>query len=336
MARIAVTLGDPAGVGPEVVARALNARPAGQGHSVVLVGGESVFRAMVSRAATPVTFPYKVVHAESEIGGQSGVWFLSVEVEEAFAVGGPSSAAARQALAAIDRGADLALRGSVDALVTGPVSKKSIADLGVSFSGHTEYLAARAGVRHTVMMFTAEARDGPPLRVAFVTTHLPIRKLPTAITPERVHRVIDMTAESLRRHFGIERPRLAVAGLNPHAGEEGLFGREEREVIEPAILLSRGKGIDCSGPYAADTIFWRAREEKFDAIVVMYHDQALPLIKTAYPEAVNTTLGLPFVRTSPDHGPAYDKAGKGTAEWRPMAAAIQTALRMTASPKGSA
>ena len=330
MSRIGITLGDPAGIGPEVVARALSSRPLGPGRTVVLIGSEAVFRAGLSRSGTPINFPYQTVTSLDYLESKERTCLLPVEHEGADAIvrGRPSEAAARLALAAIDRGLELALGGAIQALVTAPVSKKSIADLGVGFRGHTEYLAVGAGVRHTVMMFVAEPRDTAPMRTAFVTTHVPIRKLAAAITTERVSRVIRMTAEALRERFGVARPKMAVAGLNPHAGDSGLFGREERDVIEPAILLARESGISCSGPYSADTIFRRASEEGFDALVMMYHDQALPLIKALYPDAVNTTLGLPFVRTSPDHGPAYDKVGKGTAEWRPTAAAIHMAARM--------
>jgi 4-hydroxythreonine-4-phosphate dehydrogenase len=329
MIRVGITLGDPAGVGPELIARALNARPLGPGRAALLIGSEPLFRAILSRAGGPA-LAYERLTDPDKAADREGLFFLSVGDESAEAIEGgrPSPASARQALAAIDAAVALALRGRLHALVTGPVAKKPIADLGADFPGHTEYLAAACAVRHPVMMFVAEPRDEPPARVAFVTTHVAIRKLPAAVTTDRVHRVIDAAARALRERFGIERPKIAVAGLNPHAGEMGMFGREERDVIEPAILLSRARGVDASGPYAADSIVRRAREEKHDAIVAMYHDQLLPLIKTVWPEAVNTTLGLPFVRTSPDHGPAYDKAGKGTADWRPTAAAIGLAARM--------
>lgn len=326
MIRIGITLGDPAGIGPEAIACALNARPPAQNRGVVLIGSEPLFRAILQRSGTRL--PYERVDDLDRAG--EGTLFLSVGNEnlEAIERGRSTEASARQALAAIDAGLALALHGKLQALVTGPVAKKAIADLGVDFPGHTEYLAARCGVRHTVMMFTAEPRGEIPARVAFVTTHTAIRKLPAAVSIERVNRVIDMTAQALRERFGVAKPSLAVCGLNPHAGEEGMFGREERDAIEPAILMSRAKGVDCSGPYAADTILRRCREAGHDAIVAMYHDQMLPMIKALWPEAVNTTLGLPFVRTSPDHGPAFDKAGKGTADWRPTAAAIAAASTM--------
>jgi 4-hydroxythreonine-4-phosphate dehydrogenase len=264
--KLAVTLGDPAGIGPEVVDQALRER----------------FEADLT-----------------VIGARSG--------------------GAREALAAIDEAADLALARKVDGIVTGPVSKERIAKLGVPFVGHTEYLAARAGVKLPVMCFAAGS-----LRVALVTTHASIRKLPALVTGERVLGVLRETARGLREYFGILQPRLAVCGLNPHAGEGGEFGREEIEVIAPAIELARREGIRADGPYAADTV-WR---RPADAVVAMYHDQGLGPIKAMHPDAVNVTLGLPFVRTSPDHGTAFDIAGKGAASAAPMIAAIRLAVEM--------
>jgi 4-hydroxythreonine-4-phosphate dehydrogenase len=266
MIKLAVTLGDPAGIGPEVVDKALRE---------------------------------------------------SYDAE--FAVLGSRSGGAREALDAVDQALDLALSGKVQGLVTAPVSKERIARTGVPFTGHTEYLAARAGVRQPVMLFTAG-----PLRVALVTTHVSIRKLPALITADRVLGTIRETARGLRDYFGILDPRLAVCGLNPHAGEGGEFGREEIEVVAPAIEIARKEGLRAEGPYAADTV-WR---RPCDAIVAMSHDQGLGPIKAMHPDAVNVTLGLPFVRTSPDHGTAFDIAGKGTADPGPMIAAIRLAVEM--------
>jgi 4-hydroxythreonine-4-phosphate dehydrogenase len=264
--RLAVTLGDPAGIGPEVVDKAL----------VVPLDAE-------------------VVRLGSASGG------------------------AREALAAIDEAADLALSGKVDAVVTAPVSKARIAALGVPFVGHTEHFAARAGARQPVMLFVAGER-----RVALVTTHVAMRKLPALLTPDRVLGVLRETSRGLRESFGIADPRLLVCGLNPHAGEEGAFGTEEIDVIAPAVELARKEGLRAEGPYASDTVWTR----RGDVVVAMYHDQGLGPIKAMHPDAVNVTLGLPFVRTSPDHGTAFDIAGKGVADARPMRAALELAVRM--------
>ncbi len=271
MVRLAVTLGDPAGIGPEVVDKALLER-----------------------------------------------WDAEITVV------GSRSGGAREALAAIDEAADLALSGRVDGVVTAPVSKERISRLGVPFTGHTEHLAARAGVRLPVMLFVADA-----LRVALVTTHAPLRRLPALVTADRILGVLRETSKGLRDFFGILEPRLAVCGLNPHAGEGGEFGREEIDTIAPAIELARKEGLRAEGPYAADTVWKRP----CDAVVAMYHDQGLGPIKALHPDAVNVTLGLPFVRSSPDHGTAFDIAGKGVADAGPMKAAIRTAVGMCAARK---
>ena len=271
MVKLAVTLGDPAGIGPEVVDKALLERPDAE---IVVLG---------SRAG----------------GG-------------------------KEALAAIDEAIDLALAKKVDGIVTAPVSKERISKTGVPFIGHTEHLAARAGVKLPVMFFVAG-----PLRVALVTTHVSLRKLPAMITPDRIVGILRETSKGLREFFGVMEPRLAVCGLNPHAGEAGEFGREEIEIIAPALEVARREGIKAEGPYAADTVWKRP----CDAIVAMYHDQGLGPIKALHPDAVNVTLGLPFVRTSPDHGTAFDIAGKGTADPQPMIAAIRVAVEMCRARK---
>ena len=269
--RLAVTLGDPAGIGPEVVDKAL------------LQPWDAEIRVLGSRS-----------------GG------------------------AAEALAAVDQAADLALAREVDAVVTAPVSKERIAKLGVPFIGHTEHLAAKAGVRLPVMCFVAGA-----LRVALVTTHVSLRKLPALLTADRVLGVLRETSRGLREHFGVLEPRLLLCGLNPHAGEGGEFGREEIDILQPAVEIARKEGLRVEGPYAADTIWKRPG----DAIVAMYHDQGLGPIKAMHPDAVNVTLGLPFVRTSPDHGTAFDIAGRGVADPAPMIAAIRLAIEMCRSKR---
>jgi 4-hydroxythreonine-4-phosphate dehydrogenase len=264
--KLAVTLGDPSGIGPEVVDKALRG-----------------------------SFDAELTVLGSRSGG------------------------AREALGAVDQALELALAGTVDGIVTAPVSKERIAALGVPFIGHTEYLAQRAGVPLPVMCFVAG-----PLRVALVTTHVSLRSLPALITRDRVLAVLRETRRGLRDFFGIPEPRLAVCGLNPHAGEGGAFGTEEIEAVAPALELARREGIRAEGPYAGDTVWKRP----CDAIVAMYHDQGLGPVKALHPDAVNVTFGLPFVRTSPDHGTAFDIAGKGVADPGPMIAALRTAIDM--------
>lgn len=311
MPGVAVTLGDPAGIGPEVAARAISEGvPADV--SIVVVGPRPAFDEAVSRLKLP-TAP--TVEFQDPLPGVPSK------------PGQPGPDSGRAAIAAIDASAALALSGRVQAIVTAPVAKRYISESGVPFSGHTERFAALAHVRQPVMMFV-----GDRLRVALVTTHLALRKVPGAVTLDRVVAVVRETSAGLTRHFGVLEPRLALAGLNPHAGEGGHFGREEIDVLEPAVQLLRGEGVRISGPFAADTLFRRAMEGEFDAVVAMYHDQALGPVKTACPDAVNVTLGLPFVRTSPDHGTAFDLAGTGRADARPMRRALVVALAMSRAP----
>jgi 4-hydroxythreonine-4-phosphate dehydrogenase len=215
------------------------------------------------------------------------------------------------------------LDGSFDALVTGPVHKGSINDGGLAFTGHTEFLAELAGGFPVMMLAT------PGLRVALATTHLPLAEVPGAITPDRLERVLTVLDSDLRRRFGIVRPRMLVCGLNPHAGEGGHLGREETEIIGPVLERLRAMGMDLVGPLPADTLFTPPRLEGADAVLAMYHDQGLPVLKhLGFGRAVNVTLGLPFIRTSVDHGTALELAGTGRADPGSLEYAFETALEM--------
>ncbi|OHB77352.1 MAG: 4-hydroxythreonine-4-phosphate dehydrogenase PdxA, partial [Planctomycetes bacterium RBG_16_59_8] len=220
----------------------------------------------------------------------------------------------------------LALAGHAHAIVTCPVSKASIERSGTPFTGHTEWIARMANVRAPVMMFV-----GDRLKVALVTTHVALKKIPSMLTAEKIAHVIRLTTDALRNNFRLSSPRIALCGLNPHAGEEGLFGREEIDVIAPAVESARRSGYPCAGPYPADALFRRAVAGECDAVVAMYHDQALCAVKAVEPSAVNVTLGLPFVRTSVDHGTAFDIAGKGTAREESLIAAMNLAHRMVSA-----
>jgi len=227
-------------------------------------------------------------------------------------------------LATLQRAAAGCISGEFDALVTGPVNKAAINAAGIPFSGHTEFLAALSGVPRVVMMLTAGS-----LRVALATTHLPLRKVPDAITPKLLEDTVVIVARALKERYGIVRPRIGVLGLNPHAGEEGHLGREEIEIIEPTLAILREEGYDLIGPLPADTAFTPSRLADLDVVLAMYHDQGLPVLKHAgFGHAVNVTLGLPFIRTSVDHGTALDLAGKGFADAGSMMAAAAEALRM--------
>ena len=240
--------------------------------------------------------------------------------------GHPDPANARYVLALIDRAVDGALSGEFDAIVTAPVHKGVINAAGVSFSGHTEYLARRTRSEHPVMLLT-----NGELRVALATTHLPLKAVSAALTVELLYQVGTVLARELAGRFGIPAPRLAVCGLNPHAGEGGHLGDEESRVIAPAIERLRAAGIHASGPLPADTVFVPQVLARYDAVLAMYHDQGLPVVKYAgFERAVNVTLGLPVVRTSPDHGTALELAGSGRADLGSLAAAVELASRLAA------
>jgi 4-hydroxythreonine-4-phosphate dehydrogenase len=227
-------------------------------------------------------------------------------------------------LATLDRAIDGALAGAYDAIVTAPVHKGVINDGGVHFTGHTEYLAQRCGVPQVVMMLV-----GGGLRVALATTHLSLAQVPGAIQPALLDAVLDVMARGLRERFGLPAPRIGVTGLNPHAGEGGHLGREEIEVIAPALARARSRGIDVAGPLPADTLFVPSVARRYDAILAMYHDQGLaPLKQASFGHGVNVTLGLPFVRTSVDHGTALDLAGTGRADPASLQAALDLAIAL--------
>jgi 4-hydroxythreonine-4-phosphate dehydrogenase len=282
--RIAITSGDPAGIGPEVAAKA-------------------AADARVLAVCEPIVYgpPDASCFAPGVLSGEAG----------------------RAAYDVIVRAVDDALRGVVQAMATAPVNKEAFRLAGLPWSGHTDLLAHLTGARHVAMMFHSDA-----LRVVLATVHIALAEVPRALTAASLEATIDLTARELPR-FGIARPRIAVAGLNPHAGEHGLFGGEEETAIRPAIAACRARGIDVDGPFPGDTVFVRARRGDFDIVVACYHDQGLiPVKLVAFGQAVNVTLGLPIIRTSVDHGTAFDIAGKGVADPESMIAAVLLAARL--------
>jgi 4-hydroxythreonine-4-phosphate dehydrogenase len=308
---IAISLGDPAGIGPEIVARALADRP---NVSLLVFGDEGVLARAAKAAGVPTPATGRIRAVTS---------LRSDEVTP----GQPNDASGRAQLAYLTAATDAALAGDVSALVTAPISKAWIGRAGFEFPGHTEYLASRAGVREFAMMLA-----GPTLRVTVATTHIPLRDVPRLLTADGIASTIWLTAEALARRFGIAAPRIAVAGLNPHAGEAGRFGDEEERVVKPAIEKARarigasGFPATISGPLVPDSVFRQAAHGEFDAVVALYHDQGLiPLKLLHFDDGVNLTLGLPFVRTSPDHGTAYDIAGSGRARAQSFLAAFDLA-----------
>ena len=233
----------------------------------------------------------------------------------------------RYVLEILERATRGCLAGEFDAMVTAPVQKSVINDGGIAFSGHTEYLAERAGARHVVMMLV-----GGGLRVALATTHLALADVPKAIKTQDLLRTLQVLHADLTKRFRIARPRILVAGLNPHSGESGHFGTEDRDIIAPAIAEARGAGIEASGPLPADTLFVPERLKHADAVLAMYHDQGLPVLKYAsFGRGVNVTLGLPFVRTSVDHGTALDIAGTGRADPGSLIEAVKLAIELASA-----
>ena len=295
---IALTSGEPAGIGPELcVALAGERFPA----RLVAIGDRNLLD----------TFP-EVEH---------------VPLERPAVPGRLDAANARYVLRVLDRAVQGCLAGEFDAMVTAPVQKSVINDAGVAFSGHTEYLAERSGAAQVVMMLV-----GGGLRVALATTHLPLAAVPAAITRDGILNVLQVVDRDLKRRFRIPRPRILVAGLNPHSGESGHLGREEIEVIAPAIQAAAAQGIAAQGPIPADTLFVPQRLKEADCALAMYHDQGLPVLKYAsFGRGVNVTLGLPFVRTSVDHGTALDLAGRGRAEAGSMIEAVRLAVELASA-----
>ncbi len=254
----------------------------------------------------------------------AGCYLLPVNAKAPVEAGRLDKANAPYVLETLNRAIEGCLRGEFDALVTGPVHKGVINDAGIAFTGHTEYLAAKAGDVMPVMMLTAG-----DLRVALVTTHLPISDVPCAITRERLTAVLEILHRDLKSKFGLADPRIRVCGLNPHAGESGHLGREEIEVIEPVIKALTAKGMQLEGPVPADTAFLPEGLKQMDVVLAMYHDQGLPVLKHHdFAHAVNVTLGLPFIRTSVDHGTALELAGSGKADPSSLYAALDMALSM--------
>jgi 4-hydroxythreonine-4-phosphate dehydrogenase len=315
---LAVTPGEPAGIGPEIVARLLFEHP---GLPLVAVADPELMAAAAARLGLrlPVRewLPGQPLPAEA-------MAVYPVTLKAASTPGRPDPANASYVLETLDRAVGLVQQGHAGALVTGPVHKGIINDAGIPFTGHTEYLARLGGVEQVVMMLAA-----PGLRVCLVTTHLPLREVPAALNPETLERVIRVSHDSLRSSFGIAQPRLQVLGLNPHAGEGGHLGHEEDAIMAPVLERLRSEGMVLEGPVPADTAFNPLRLARCDAVVAMYHDQGLPVLKhMGFGRSVNITLGLPFVRTSVDHGTALDLAGSGTADTGSLAEAVSTAQRM--------
>lgn len=323
-APVAVSIGEPAGIGPEILARAWERL--GPRLPFFVIGDPAH---LAGHGVEPVTIARA---ADAAAASSRGLPVLPHPFPAPARPGRPAAENARAVIEVIARGVDLVMRGEAAALTTAPIHKKALMDgAGFRFPGHTEYLAHLAGVDRVVMMLAC-----PALRVVPTTIHMPLAEVPTALTAALLSDTIRITHASLRRDFGIAAPRIAVAGLNPHAGEGGAMGREEIETIAPVLAALRAEGMALSGPHSADTMFHAAARAGYDAAVCMYHDQALIPIKTVdFAGGVNVTLGLPFIRTSPDHGTAFDIAGQGRADATSLIAALELARDMARQRGGS-
>ncbi len=285
---IGITMGDPRGIGPEIIEKALGSPQIKNKAEYMVFGDACYFDFQNAKNLTP-----------KECGELSGFY--------------------------IEQAAQAALAGDIDAIVTAPISKEHLHQAGYPYPGHTEFFAQLSKTKKFRMMMA-----GPSLKVVLVTIHEALKNVPTLLTSEKIFTTIQLTQEALQNWFGISKPKIAVAGLNPHAGEAGLFGDEETKIILPAILKAKKNKIHVTGPLAADTVFNQAVRGDYDAVVVMYHDQGLiPLKLLHFDDGVNVTLGLPFVRTSPDHGTAFDIAGKGIATPSSMIAAIELSIKLS-------
>ncbi len=304
---IAVTSGEPSGIGPELCAM-LAVRHGTEPYAarLVILGDREVLAARAARVGLAPKYADYDPASFAPSGGVVEVWHQPLAAPPV--PGHPDPTNGASVLSMLRHACDACAQGAFAALVTAPVQKSAILDAGLPFTGHTEYFAERTGTPRVVMMLVGGAAD-TPLRVALVTTHLPLAAVPAAITRDAVRETLAIVDADLRRRFGIAAPRIAVCGLNPHAGESGHLGREEVDTIAPAIADACDSGIDAHGPLPADTVFVPSQARAYDAIVAMYHDQGLPVLKAAsFGHGVNVTLGLPFPRTSVDHGTALDLA----------------------------
>ena len=329
--RIGLTMGDPAGIGPEIVLRAYEAFAQDQHIELVVIGVTSIFTAVAQTLNIPVTF------VDDQTGSARWPQIRLIETPtdvKDVTVGQVSAEAGQLAYASVAKATSLALEGKLDAIVTAPFSKDALNLAGYPYAGHTELLAHLTGCSGTVMMLAHGN-----LRISHVSTHVPVSKVPHLITEDRITHVIQKTADALKA-FGIKRPRIAVAALNPHAGEGGLFGNEDQDIILPTIERIEDPTIEVSGPHPGDTVFIKGAAGQFDAIIAMYHDQGHIPIKLlgfkidpktgVFTElgGINITLGLPIIRTSVDHGTAFDIARKGTANPQSMIEAIDFAKKL--------
>lgn len=326
---IGISSGDVTGIGPEVTLKAIAKELHADGYRYRIFGDPGI----IQRTNAQLGLDLRIATPENDPGDSRVIVVnpLTVQLPETQAPG--CAPAADAAVAWLKEGALRCLRGELDALVTAPVNKEAIVNAGHPFIGQTEFLSDLAGAKRTAMMLLGHDERGRWLRVALVTVHVPLKQVASLISPEKIMLAIELASQSCR-DLGLKTERIAVCGLNPHAGEGGKMGDEEIRIISPTISAARQKGFDVVGPLSGDTVFHHALRGEFDVVVAMYHDQGLSPLKTvAFDTGVNWTLGLPFIRTSPDHGTAYNIAGKGIADPSSMIAAIRLAKQLARNPR---
>jgi 4-hydroxythreonine-4-phosphate dehydrogenase len=322
---IGITMGDPAGIGPEIIAKALAERQIYDMSRPVVLGDHAVLSGALERADSQQRI--RVVERLADAGEDPRkIDLIAVSHLEKSAIvpGHPTPDGGKAMMRAVLKAVEMARNREIQAMVTCPISKALMQKVGYAYEGHTQLIAEKTGTEDYVMMLA-----GKQLRVVLVTIHCRLKEVPGLLDIKKVYRTIRITARALAQDFRKDSPAIGVAALNPHAGEEGLFGSEEQDIILPAIEKARKEGIDVDGPLPADTLFWKAAGGRYEAVVAMYHDQGLiPLKLLHFADAVNVTLGLPIVRTSVDHGTAYDIAGTGRADPSSLKAAVRMAVDM--------
>ncbi len=338
-APVAVTMGDPAGIGPDIVILSWLLRNARGCPPFFAVGDIALYAKRAAAFSAKPEFKAEQIRAPEDAHTVFARALPVLALEKPLGsvlAGKPDGAHAPAIAASIEQAVALTLSGHASAVVTAPIAKHVLLARGFSHAGHTEFLgelSRRHGFQSTfpVMLMASERLKAVP-----VTVHIPLKDVPAALTKERLMRTAEVTDAALTRYFGVRRPRLAICGLNPHAGEEGELGREEIEIIAPAIAELKARGIKASGPAPADTLFHEAARQGYDAVLAMYHDQALIPFKTlSFEDGVNVTLGLPFIRTSPDHGTAFSLAGTGLASPASFIEALRLAWRMSQADRRS-
>ena len=318
MKPILVTSGEPAGIGPDICLELANSQ------LPLVVAGDKNILAERARLLQKNIHIIEYEASRNDFNQPNTLHVLHVKAEQKSIPGQLNVALSEYVIHMLNQAVHKCLQGEFSSLVTAPVNKSIINQSGIQFSGHTEFLASGCGVDHVVMMLAC-----PLFKVALVTTHLPLNEVSASITKELIDKTVLKVHHSMVNDFGIAKPKLAMAGLNPHAGEGGYLGKEEIQIIEPAIRDLRKNGIDVNGPFSADTMFSKNNISEYDAFIAMYHDQGLPVLKYAgFGQAVNITLGLPMIRTSVDHGTALSLAGKGQADPKSLLTAIDFAEQM--------